>query len=46
MDLVDKILIVFSLGTWVLYFMTRKNIAFGLAVGFSVFGIIYILGNF
>lgn len=42
MDLIDKILIAFSAASWVLYFLTRKNLAFGVAVGVTIFSLIAI----
>ena len=46
MEIVDKFLIGVVLASWVLFFFARKNLAFGLAVGLSVFSVIYILADF
>lgn len=46
MDLIDKLLLGFVLASWVLFFFARKNVAFGLAVGITIFSFIYILAGF
>ncbi len=45
MDLFDKILLVFSAGTWFLYFFTRKNLAFGVAIGVTLFSLIFVFSD-
>ena len=43
MDFIDKILLGFVLASWVMFFFARKNLAFGLAVGVTIFSFIYML---
>jgi len=42
MTLLDKLMLLFAAGTWGLFFVTKKNAAFGLAVGVSIFVLIFI----
>jgi hypothetical protein len=46
MDVIDKIMLAFAAATWGLYFVTRKNAAFGLAAIITVFALIYIAADF
>ena len=45
MDFIDKILMGFVLASWVMFFFARKNLAFGLAVGVTIFSFIYIVAG-
>lgn len=46
MGLPEKFLFLLAFACWVLFFFTKKNGAFGLAFGVTVFAIIYSFADF
>lgn len=43
MGIFEKFLLLAAAACWVMFYFVKKNIAFGVAVGVTVFALVYIL---